>query len=372
MIEKNAIKNKRTTQHPLSGIKLKNWIRLLSENKGFDINYIDRAAFVTLSSIATSPARLHFKMKYGSKVKNTKIKNPPVIIIGHWRSGTTYLHELLSQDPQFCYITLWHTMMPDSFLTLNPFRKFLANLLPEKRPMDNIDVEIDGPYEEEAALATLMPWAFFHCLHFPKNADEQYNKSIHFEGLTKEEKEHWKQTYLTFMKTVTYANDGKRLLIKNPANTGRIKALIDIFPDARFIHIYRNPYKVYLSTVKMRNRVLDKLALQNESKEELEKQVIDYYIKLMESYFEQEKLIPKENLVNIKYEDLVKNPLKEVEEIYSKLKITGLKKALPEMQKYLDKKADYKVNVYSIDKEILKRVKDNWSFTIDKWGYSPP
>jgi len=369
---KDKQNNKKTMQHPLFGISTKNWIQVLKNNKGVDYDYFSRGIFITLSSIFTSPARFLFKMKYGSKIENAEIKNPPVIIVGHWRSGTTYLHELLGQDPQFCYISLWHTLLPDSFLILNPTKKFLSNFLPKTRPMDSIEVDIDGPYEEEAGLATLMPWSFFHCLHFPKNADEQYKRSIHFDGLTDEEKNHWKQTYLKFMKTVTFDNNGKRLLIKNPANTGRIKALIDIFPDARFIHIYRNPYKVYLSTIKMRNRVLDKLALQKGSKDEIETQVIDYYIRVMNSYFETEKLIPKENLIDIKYEDLVKDPIKQVKTIYSKLRLPGIEKALPEMQKYLDRKADYKVNVYSIDKKILKRVKDNWSFTIDRWGYKPP
>jgi hypothetical protein len=364
--------NKHTTQHPLFGISTKKWMKLLEKNKGVDNKYLDRGIFITLSSIFTAPVRILFKLKYDSKINNLKIKHPPVIIIGHWRSGTTYLHELLSEDPQYCYVTLWHTMLPDSFLILEPIKKFLSNFLPKKRPMDEIKVDIDGPYEEEAAIAVFSTWSFFNGLHFAKNAEEQYLKSIHFEGLTDDEKNQWKQDYLKFMKSVTYANNGKRLLLKNPANTGRIQALLEIFPDAKFIHIYRNPYKVYLSTVKMRNNVLDKLALQEGNKEEIEKQVIKNYKRLMKSYFEQVKLIPKDRLVDIRYEDLVKNPMKEVKKIYTKLKIPGLEKAIPGMKKYLDSKKDYKVNVYKIDKKILQRVKDNWSFTLDLWNYKPP
>jgi hypothetical protein len=251
-------------------------------------------------------------------------------------------------------------------------KKFLSNFLPKKRPMDEIKVDIDGPYEEEAAVAVLSPWSFFHCLHFAKNAEEQYLKSIHYKGLSKEEKDQWDYNYLKFMKTVIYANNGKRLLLKNPANTARIPTLLKIFPNARFIHIYRSPYKVYLSTIKMRNRVLDKLALQNVSKDEIEKQVVNNYIRLMNSYFEQVKLIPKDRIVDVKYEDLVKDPIKQVSKIYSKLKIPGLKNALPEMDKYLDSKKDYKVNVYKIDKKIIKHIYDKWKFTIDLWGYKPP
>jgi hypothetical protein len=174
------------------------------------------------------------------------------------------------------------------------------------------------------------------------------------------------------MKTVIYSNNGKRLLLKNPANTTRIKTLLEIFPDASFIHIYRNPYKVYLSTVKMRKNVLDKLALQDASKEEIEKQVIDNYIRVMNTYFKQKKLIPKNKLVDAKYEDLVKDPIKQVKKIYTNLNLKGFKNALPEMKKYLEKQKDYKTNIYKIDKKILKHIYNNWKFTINKWNYKQP
>lgn len=369
---KNKENNNKTIQHPLFGISTKKWIQLLEKNGGVDKRYLARGCFITLVSIFTAPARALFKIKYDSKINNMKIKHPPVIIVGHWRTGTTYLHELLSQDPQFCYVSLWNTLLPDSFLILDPLKKFLSNFLPKKRPMDEIRVDIDGPYEEEAAIAVLSPWSFFHCLHFARNAEEQYLKSIHFDDLTDKEKDEWKKNYLKFMKNVSYANSEKRLLLKNPANTARITTLLEIFPEANFIHIYRNPYKVYLSTIKMRNKVLDKLALQNASKEEIEKQVIENYKRLMKSYFKQKNQIPEDKLVDIRYEDLVSDPIKQVEKIYSKLKISGLKNALPEMQKYLEKQKDYKTNVYSIDEKIIKNVKKNWNFTIDRWGYDPP
>ena len=373
MMNENKNKtNVKNVQHPLFAISTKNWIKILKINGGVDNKYIARGVFITIISIFTYPARLIFKLRYESKINNFEIKKPPIIIIGHWRSGTTYLHELISQDPQFCYVSLWHTLVPDSFLVLQPLKKFFANFLPPERPMDKIKVDIDGPYEEEAAIAVFSPWSFFHGLHFPKNAEEQYLKSIHFYNLTDEEKKQWKDSYEKFMKSVTYSNQGKRLLLKNPANTARISMLRELFPDACFIHIYRNPYKVYLSNIKMRNSVFDKIGLQIGDKDEIEKQVINNYKRLMKSYFEQKKQISKDKIIEIKYEDLVADPIKEVKKIYSKLKIPGLDKALPEMQKYLNQQKDYKVNVYKIDEKIISHVKKNWKFTIDLWGYKPP
>jgi hypothetical protein len=148
--------------------------------------------------------------------------------------------------------------------------------------------------------------------------------------------------------------------------------LLELYPNARFIHIYRNPYKVYLSTKKMRTRVLDKLALQKASPEELDRQIINNYIRVMNTFFDLKDLIPKNQLVEIRYEDLVAEPEKQVKEIYATLNLPGLDNALPEMHKYLRKQENYKVNVYKIDEKIIQHVQQNWEFTIKKWGYMPP
>jgi len=362
----------KTVQHPLFGISFKNWIKILCKNRGFDLRFFPRALFITISSISLIPARFLFKVIYDSKIDKTEIKKPPVFIIGHWRSGTTFLHELLSYDPQFCYITLWNTLLPDSFLILDPMKDFLSRFLPSTRPMDQIEVAADGPYEDEAGLSVLYNWSFFHALHFPRNAEEQYLKSIHFQDFTDKELENWKRIYLKFLKTVSFENSGKRLILKNPPNSTRIKEILEIFPDAKFIHIYRNPYKVYLSTKKMRIKVLDKLSLQNAYEEEIEEQVINNYKRLMKSLFEQKDYIPTGNLIEISYEDLVANPLNQVKEIYSKLDFKDFEKAKPELEKYLESKKDYKTNVYKIDKKIIDNVKKHWDFTIKLWDYKPP
>ncbi len=365
-------KNHHTTQHPLFGISTRRWIRLVKKNGGIDRRYLHRAFFITVISLASAPIRLLFSMKYGKKINALTVKEAPVFIIGHWRSGTTYLHELLSYDPQFCYTTLWSTLLPEGCLILEPLKRFLARFLPSERPMDAIKVDMDGPYEDEAALAVLYPWSFFHCLHFPRNAEEQYQKSIHFQGLSPEEKNNWKETYLRFIKTILFINPGKRFLSKNPPNTARISTILEVFPDAKFIHIYRSPYLVYLSTKKMRLRVLDKLALQEASEPEIEQQVLSNYIRLMNSFFQQKEQIQPGRFVEVRYEDLIQDPMKHLQYIYDTLQIPGFEKAKPELMKYLERQSEYKTNIYTIDQQIIQHVDKNWKFTIDRWGYTPP
>ena len=359
-------------RHPLFGITLKNWIRIITSNGGIDKEFYLKAVFVTISIIVFSPARILFKIFYGNKIRRNKIEKNPIFIIGHWRSGTTYLHELVCMDPNIAYVSLWNTLLPDSFLILDPIKEILSKFLPSTRPMDQIKVQIDGPYEEEAALSTLIPWSYFHCFIFPKNAKKQFENSVLFKGLSDKEINEWKETYLTFLKAVSYENKNKRLTIKSPANTARIKALLELFPDAYFIFIYRNPYSLYFSTMKMRKNVLNQYALQSTTEKEINEHVLENYIQLMDEYFKQKENISKNNLIEISYEELVKNPLETLEQVYTKFDLKGFKVAKPYFEKYLKENKEYKPNKYSFDKKIIQTIKDKWSYTIEKWGYKPP
>lgn len=363
---------KKNIQHPLFGISPKLWYQLLINNDGFDPSFFPRVFFISMTSFGTMPFRAMFNLRYKKAIMKSSLTGPPIFIIGHWRSGTTYLQELLSHDPQFCHVSLWHTMVPSCFPILDPFKKGLSTYLPTTRPMDNMEVAADGVYEEEAGIAVIYPYSFFHCFHFPRNAEKQYASAIHFDGLSKEEIDEWKKQYLFFLKTVSYMNPQKTLLLKNPANTARIKSILELFPDARFIHIYRNPYKVFFSTMKMRTRVLDVLALQKSKKEDIKRHVLNDYTQLMKSFFKQKELIPEKQFYEIQYESFVKDPLKQVQKMYDHFGISRFSSAMTPMKGYLESKKNYKVNVYNIDEKLVQKIKKHWGFTIEKWEYDVP
>lgn len=190
--------------------------------------------------------------------------------------------------------------------------------------------------------------------------------------MNEQEKNTWKKTYLTFLKAVTYDANGKQLLLKNPANTARVKMLLELFPDARFIHIYRNPYTVYLSTLKTRMNVLGPFSLQHTTTQDVKQHVINHYPQLMEKYFEQKKLIPNGHLVELSYEDFVRNPLEQVQHVYETFGLSGFEEATSAMQAYLDERKDYRKNVYELDSKTRALIENRWGATIEKWGYKPP
>ena len=73
----------------------------------------------------------------------------PVFIIGHWRSGTTHLHNLLSLSPVFGHISPLASGLPDEILTLGTWlRSLLEKALPEDRHVDRVRVTPDSPQED--------------------------------------------------------------------------------------------------------------------------------------------------------------------------------------------------------------------------------
>ena len=85
------------------GITLGRWLRMLWDN-GFAVDppYWGRAAAITVSSITNSVFAAWEDLRYRQRIKATKIE-PPLFILGIWRSGTTHLHNLLAQDGRFAY-----------------------------------------------------------------------------------------------------------------------------------------------------------------------------------------------------------------------------------------------------------------------------
>ena len=165
---------------------------------------------------------------------------------------------------------------------------------------------------------------------------------------------------------------GKQLVLKNPANTARIKFLLELYPDAKFIHIYRNPYIVYPSTQNLFQKAIRPFMLQKVSDDEINDYIINIYKDIMKSYFNERNLIPKHNLTEIRYEEVEKNPILQLNQIYSELSLDGFDKVKPKFARYLKSVNGYKKNAYKLDENMVNIIDKNWGFAINKWKYDVP
>ena len=355
------------------GASFKNWMKMLIINGSFAFKYIHRVTIINILSAIGIPFRAYEHWKFDKVIRKIKINKPPIFILGHWRSGTTHLHNILTQDPQFGYISMLEASFPNSFLSNKLFYFILRATLPKTRPMDNMELSSYLPQEDEMALGNIFPYTLYNAFYFPGTGMiQKYDRYVKFKGISNWIIEKWKKNYYYLLQKTTYNMKGRQLILKNPAHTARIKILLEMFPNAKFIHIYRNPFDVFLSTWNFFQQGIRPFMLQNVSDQEIEDYIFYVYKDTMNTYFEDSKLIPKHNLVEIKYEFFEDNSLEDLEKVYSNLDLKGFSKARSYFEKYLNSVKNFEKNKYYPSQEILKKVQDQWKFTLEKWKYDVP
>lgn len=355
---------------PLGGSSLVNLLRLLAWNRfSIDWRFIPRLLYVCMLISLFFPLRLYEKVGYDKKIKNLEI--PQIIcIIGHFRSGTTFLHYLMGQDRKLSFVSTKDTMAPHVMIGFDEFiSKIVDRHLPEKRPMDDLEMKSELPYEDEYAIANLSPYSFYHGWYFPKNIYHYFRRYVLFEGVDEEIKNRWKEVYRYLIKKIAYKYAKKPILLKSLVNTGRIRLLLETFPDIKFLHIYRNPYHVYLSTWRLYESIIPIFSFQMVDVEFLDRFIIDFYKGLYRKYLEEKKYLDEDNLIEIRYEDFIKSPLKHLEEIYEKFNLKWFNQAKPSFKRYLEKYKNYKPYQYSIDDEIREKIGGEWDFAFKAFGY---
>ncbi len=356
---------------PLPGYNLINMVGLLAQNKfRIGIRYIPRFFYSLILGLLLSPFRIKERILFDKKIKQTKIIHDPIFIIGHWRSGTTYIHSFLSQDKSLGFFSTFQAYLPGVFLGSEKlFKSIVESSLPNKRPMDDVEMNADLPQEDQYAVGAFTPYSYYHGWCFPKNM-EFYNNFVLFKNVKKEDISKWKKTYIYLIKKVTVFEKGKRLVLKNQDNTTKIKYLLEMFPNAKFILMKRNPYTLYLSMMKFMRIVIPLYCLQNPpTLNVVEKSMMDLYKNMFKKYIREKQLIPKNNLIEIRYEDFILKPLEQIEKIYKQFDLEGFSENKESFKKYLAKQSQLKLDKYKITKEITEKVNKNWDFIFDEFGY---
>lgn len=309
--------------------------------------------------------------KYQRMLANKAIEHDPVFILGHWRSGTTFVHNVLANDSHFGYNTTYQTVFPNLMLFGQKFfKKQVSGLMPERRPTDNMELKVDLPQEEEFALANMVPSTFYNFWFFPKNTLEYSEKYLLMNNISDSELREFKDAFEKLIKVSLWNTNGTQFLSKNPPHTGRIPQLLQMFPNAKFIYLMRNPYTVFESTRSFFTNTIQPLKLQNISNEEIEQNILKVYKDLYFKYEKDKHLIPEGNLIEVKFEDFEADSLGMTKEIYRTLNIPGFDEAQAAIEAYLGKKKGYKKNQYSYEPRTIQLVENHWKFALDQWGYT--
>ena len=360
-------------EHPNALGSFRNWLELLRRSDGVEARYFGRVTFVVLSTLLTSPLRFYERARYTRTLNGVMIHPSPIFIVGHWRSGTTHLHNLLCQDPNLGYISTFQAMAPGfSLVGERLFKPALASITHRIHPtriINSMPLSLDAPQEEDYAVACQSPYSFLQLFTFPHQAQMYVERYALLENLPSGELENWIQNYLSVLRVATFRNGGKRLVLKSPANSGRLPEILKLFPKARFIHLTRNPYDVFLSMRNLYHSVLPRAQLQRIDAAEVDACILKFYSLLMKKFLGERSLIPPGNLVEVQFEKLEQEPMAQLGRIYEDLDLPGFKEAKSPARAYLASVADYRKNRYCLDDDVIQQVNRHWGFAFEAWGY---
>ncbi|MFP4352404.1 MAG: sulfotransferase family protein [Puniceicoccaceae bacterium] len=297
---------------------------------------------------------------------------PPVFIVGHWRSGTTHLFNILARSPRFQTISPVTAGLPWDFLILGRLLKpLLEKTIPKDRIIDNVPVTPHSPQEDEIALASMTDQSYYHGLYFPRHLRESIGRNLFFDGASPADRARWAATVRYFLEKVSRLGKNRVLLLKNPLYTARIPVLRAMFPGARFIHIHRHPREVIRSTRGFYRKLLPWLALQEFSPADIDEVVFEIYDRMMRTLAADTADLPPDQFLEIPFRELETDPMPLLERAFSRFGLDGWAESGPPMAAYLRSIRQYRKNTYPPDEEDRRTIDRRARFAFDRWGYAP-
>jgi omega-hydroxy-beta-dihydromenaquinone-9 sulfotransferase len=195
-------------------------------------------------------------------LRRTEVRGP-VFCVGHARSGTTYLHRLMTKDPQFSYVLmyemffpsllekrLWRLMFRLDEIALGKRLRRRADALSDRAFAATDDMHSTGLFaaEEDDFLLTFSLASGFWIVLFPYMGELDF---YHVDRWPERKRRRMMTFYMECVRRQVALNGGGTHLSKNPTFCGRVESLIETFPDAKFIVPVRNPYETIPSLLKM-------------------------------------------------------------------------------------------------------------------------
>jgi hypothetical protein len=352
------------------GMCFSTWMKVLARNQ-FDVSLskLHTALSITAVSGINSLLATLDKLFCSRAVAQVEITESPLFILGHWRAGTTFLHELLIRDARHTFPNTYQCFVPHHFVFTEKWLAPLTSvLIPKRRPMDNMAAGWQRPQEDEFALCNLgIPTPYLSML-FPRRgpADPEY---LDLRELSDAERKEWEGALNYFFRRITF-RDHRRIIVKSPPHTARVRALVELYPQAKFVHIVRDPYELFVSTVGLWKSLNEVQRIQSPGDDSwLDEFVLDTFERMYAAFEADRQLLGGDQLVELKYEELVQNPLEEVRSVYSRLNLGDFSLIEPELRAHLADVKNYRPNQYELPEEKRRLIATRWAGYIERYGY---
>ena len=358
--------------HPLSGADPGTIVRAFAAGGAPD--RWGAVARLSAMALARAPFSAIERLAVGARLPKLEEMPPPVFILGHWRSGTTHLYNIMSCDPGWAYVPPFAVGLPwDMFGLGRALRPAIDRALPKHRWIDRMPVTPTSPQEDEVAIASMTDLSFYHGIYFPRRFAALIERGVFFDGCSPAEIARWERCFRHFLGKVALAQGARPLLVKNPVYTARVALLRRLLPQAKFIYIHRDPLDVFPSMRNFYGRLLEKLALQDVPPElDVEETILRVYDRMMDRFVTDTRDLPPATLVEVPYAELDSDPVNAIARIYAGLELDGFQAARPAFDEYLASVRGFTGNNFRADPATMDRVARRWARWIERWGYGAP
>lgn len=299
----------------------------------------------------------------------------PIFIVGNFRSGTTLLHRLLVKDARFTSMTSWEIylaptivqrkvirwMMKINRIIGNPIQKIINRFEKALKQYSYMHPTALNEVEEDGQIL-LHIWSTYNIFAFFPFPDLIKNYIYYDEEVTEEQKEVDMSYYREVLKRHVFANGGKQYIAKNPSFSPKVRTLHQKFPDAKFINLVRSPLRVIPSSVSMFSNHWQTYGeptgeYPEPGPEIMQEQAKHWYV-YPHKYL---KNLPPEQYMMVRYQDLVADPQKTVENIYNRFGLTITEEFQQVLQlesekaKHFKSKHHYSLRKMGLDSRKLKK-----------------
>ena len=282
----------------------------------------------------------------------------------------------MTRDPQFTFPTLYQVLYPTHFLTTGRvIPKLTAFMVPKTRPMDNVPCGWHLPQEDEFALATMTLLSPYMLTAFPDDF-AVHRHTFDFTGTPEARVREWEQALDYLIRKITIATskggESKSIVLKSPGHTYRIPVLRRMYPDAKFLYISRQPLDVIRSCIHMRKLMVQ----ENEFGRSPLLGHLDEAIMTFQQAFEcyeRDRLLVKDGHIHeLRFEDLERDPLGELERTYDGLNLDGFENLREILEPEVPAMKQYKKNTFKPDPEVTSRVCSELGPAFERFGYTNP
>jgi len=348
------------------------WFTLVREHGGrIGLTKLGLATTVSLMSGLNSLLGPLSDARYRRQLRRPPETPPPLFIVGHWRSGTTLLHELAMLDDRFCCPNTYECFAPGHFLlTEDVLTRALSWMIPAKRPMDDVAAGWDRPQEDEFALMNLGAPSCYRRIAFPFSSPD-HPEALDLTTLPAAEVERWKRSLRRFLQRLA-VRDPRRPVLKSPPHTARLGVLAEMFPESRFLHVVRDPFVVIPSTLRLWRSLHDVQSLQVDRGESLERYVFAAFAEMHAAFERDRAMLAPGRLFEVRYEQLVADPVATLAEAYERLGLGEFDRLRPALERQAAAMRKYRTNSYRHDPRLVAEIATRCRGFLDRYGYAAP